>query len=374
MPDRHIHLIAFDIPVPANYGGAIDIFYKLKAFKDAGIRTTLHCFEYDRKPASELFSFCDNVYYYKRDISKTKLFHRLPYIVATRNAPDLIKLLLRDNDPILFEGLHTTYFLNDKRIRERRKIVRTHNIEHNYYKGLGNVERDLFKRYYFFNEAAKLAKYEKILDYADGIAAISKSDETYFAAKFKNVINVSAFHPSEKVDIKKGKGNMALYHGSLEIGENNEAAIFLVKNIFSQCKHKLIIAGNKPSKELKNLVKSQPNVEIISNISSEEIYELISNAHINILPTFQNTGIKLKLIAALYRGRHCLVNSPMVENTGLEPLCHVADDAESMVRMIEKLFQTPFTESEIQQRKEFLDQSKFSNQKNIELLIHQLFN
>jgi len=373
MPDNYVHIIAFDIPVPVNYGGAIDIFYKLKSLKKAGIKIILHCFEYDRKPSALLYEFCDKVYYYDRNISKTKLFNSKPYIVATRDSKDLFTNLLKDKYPILFEGLHTTYFLCDKHLRERRKIVRTHNIEHDYYQNLASVEKDLFKRYYFMNEAGKLAKYEKILEHCDGIAAISKNDSVYLASKYKNVRTVSAFHANETITSKPGKGTFALYHGSLEIGENNEAALYLVKNIFAGTKYPFIIAGNKPSKELRAAIAGKKNIELKTGITSDDIYELISEAHINILPTFQSTGIKLKLLAALFRGRHCLVNSPMIENTGLESLCICRDGVEETKKEVENLFHKDFEAIEIQKREEILLNNGFSNEHNAQTLIEMLF-
>ncbi|MEI6124885.1 MAG: glycosyltransferase family 1 protein [Bacteroidota bacterium] len=373
MPEKYVHIIAFDIPVPINYGGAIDIFYKLKYLKKAGVKIFLYCFEYDRKPSELLNELCEKVYYFKRDISKTKLFNRKPYIVITRYANDLLSLLLNDDYPILFEGLHTTCFINDKRIRERRKIVRTHNIEHDYYTNLARVEKDLFKRYYFLNEAGKLARYEKVLDYAQGIAAISKNDTDYFQKKYKNAQTVSAFHSNETVTCRPGKGTFALYHGSLDVGENNEAALFLVKQVFKNSKIPLVIAGNKPSKELKNAVAGKHHIELKTGINSEGIYELISEAHVNILPTFQATGIKLKLLAALFRGRFCLVNSMMVENTGLESICICRDSAEEMKAELKLLFKKDFDMQETHKRNEILLRNGFSNAHNTETLINMLF-
>ena len=52
---------------------------------------------------------------------------------------------------------------------------------------------------------------------------------------------------------------------------------------------------------------------------------MLSEAHIHTIPTFQKTGIKLKLINTLFRGRHILTTSEMVEDTGLENLCHIAN-------------------------------------------------
>lgn len=371
--NKHLHIISFDIPVPVNYGGAIDIFYKLKAFNSAGVKIHLHCFQYDRLPSEKLNEICYETHYYKRNISKTNLFKRRPYIVATRTSEELMNKLLQDNYPILFEGLHSCYYLNDRRLKGRKKIVRTHNIEHDYYANLAKVEKNIFKRYYFSNETSKLKRFESILRYADSIAAISSNDKKYLEKKYQNVERISAFHPHENIKIRKGKGDYAFYHGSLEVGENNEAALFLANNIFNDIEIPLIIAGSKPLKVLKDTVLKYDNIRLVQDISTKEIYELISNAQINILPTFQSTGIKLKLLSSLFIGRHCIVNTPMIENTGLEELCSVKDKTEDIKAEVKRLFEIPFTFYDILNRKEILDRNGFSNQYNINNLCKMIF-
>ena len=79
---NHLHIISFDVPYPANYGGVIDVFYKMKALHEAGIKIHLHCFEYGRPAAKELESLCEKVYYYKRNMSKLQLFSKLPFVAA----------------------------------------------------------------------------------------------------------------------------------------------------------------------------------------------------------------------------------------------------------------------------------------------------
>ncbi|HQI69413.1 MAG TPA: glycosyltransferase [Bacteroidales bacterium] len=373
MHNQHLHIIAFDIPVPVNYGGAIDIYYKLKSLKKVGIKIHLHCFEYDRKPSPLLDDLCVEVNYYKRDNSKTKLFSSLPYIVATRYSDNLLTNLLKDDYPILFEGLHTCYLLNNKKLKNRKKIVRTHNIEHEYYSSLASVEKNMFRRYYFLNEASKLARFEKQLDHANGIAAISMNDAGHFARKFNNVRTVSAFHSNEQITSKPGKGNYALYHGSLEVGENNEAALFLVNQVFNDLKIRFVIAGNKPSSALKAAVSGKKNISLKSGINSEEIYKLVSDAHVNILPTFQATGIKLKLLAALFRGRFCLVNTPMIEKTGLESLCICKNSAEEFKTELKNLFAKEYDISENIKREKILLHNGFSNDYNAEALVNLIF-
>lgn len=370
---KHLHIVAFDIPVPANYGGAIDIFYKLKALYDAGVIITLHCYEYDRKPSKLLNKFCKDVFYYPREVNKTNLLKFKPYIVATRNSPTLLKNLLKDESPILFEGLHSCYYLNSLKLANRFKVVRTHNVEHHYYSNLAKVEKDIFKKYYYLHESAKLKKYEKVLKHAQAIAAISKNDYLHFSKSFANVNIISAFHPHERIDINEGLGKYALYHGSLDVAENNEAALFLIKTIFNDTPIPLIIAGNKVSKELKQEAAKYAHVTIKSNIKTEEIHKLVKEAHVNILPTFQATGIKLKLLAALYTGRFCLVNTPMVENTGLEELCDVKDSPEKIKQALYSTFKKPFTKKDIEKREVVLKNNGFSNAVNCQRLLTTIF-
>lgn len=356
------------MPYPPNYGGVIDVFYKLKTLHHLGCEITLHCFDYGRGKQAELEKYCKKVFYYKRSMNILKMFSYLPFIVNTRNNKELIENLLADQNPILFEGLHSCFYLADTRLANRTKIVRTHNIEHDYYANLAKSENKTLKRMYFNWEAKRLKSFERILKSANLIAAISSNDTYHFKRNFNLVKTVSAFHPYGKIEIKAGLGNYALYHGNLAVAENNLGAIFLVNEVFSKTIFPLIIAGSQPSDELKNAIKKYKHISLLGDISTDQINDLISNAQINVLPTFQATGIKLKLLAALFSGRHCLVNTPMVANTGLEELCIVKDDAEEMIQQIEQLAVIPISAGMIQQRKSILENT-FSNEYNAKLLM-----
>jgi hypothetical protein len=369
---KHLHIVAFDVPFPPDYGGVIDVYYKLKALHEEGIKITLHCFEYGRGEKKELEKYCDKVFYYMRKANKHLLFNSLPYIVASRSSEELVKNLLKDDSPILFEGLHCCFHLDDVRLKNRKKIVRMHNIEHNYYSNLALVEKKFFRRKYFESEAKKLEKFEAVLHQSNAIAAISPADAKYLSGKYKNVSNIMAFHPHDKIEIKEGKSDFALYHGSLAVGENNKAALYLVNEIFNDINISLVIAGNGASSELKDAVKNKKYIQLQENISTKEIYSLIQNAQINILPTFQATGIKLKLLSALYIGRYCIVNSPMVANTGLEVLCHTADSSSEMKKEVLRLINISFSEEEKQNREKILEEN-FSNRKNVIQLLSLLF-
>lgn len=368
---EHIHLIAFDVPWPANYGGVIDIFYKLKALHAQGVRVTLHCYQYGRDDSQELLQYADKVYYYKRRTFKNPFYSKLPYIVASRNTSELLENLLMDDDPILFEGLHCCYYLNHTLLKKRIKIVRTHNVEHEYYSKLEEVEDNFFKKYFFRIESERLKKFENQLKHASLVAAISPSDYAHFSKKFSQTFYLPAFHPNQEVNSLHGKGEYAFYHGNLSVGENDVAARFLVREVFDEPIFPLIIAGSHPSTELLKSLEGKEHIRLLDHLDSEEMLNYVRDAHVNILPTFQSTGIKLKLINSLYIGRFCLVNNLMVANTGLEDFCIVANSASQMKKEVKKLIKKEFSLADRDERKEVLEDG-FSTFKNAGFLMEAI--
>ncbi len=369
--DKKLHIISFSIPFPANYGGVIDVFYKVKSLYEAGVKITLHCFQYDREPAKELEQFCEQVYYYPRKMVGAHLLGFHPFIVSSRKNETLLENLLEDDAPILFEGLHTCYWITDERLKNRKKIVRSHNIEHDYYASLAEIERKPMKKLYFKSEAKKLKRFEEIAyKNAQSVLGISSKDTSYLNNKYGKAVLISAFHQFDEVKVNAEPEQFAFYHGNLSVGENNEAAIFLVDKVFRDLNYKLIIAGNQPSLELKKLVDANANVELKDDLNSVQINQLIYSAKINILPTFQSTGIKLKLLAALYNGGHCLVNTPMVVGTGLEEVVQLAGSPEEFKEKVIQLSNETFSEQASLKRSASLQ--KYSNDFNLQLLLKQL--
>ena len=50
----HLHIVTFNVPWPADYGGVIDVYYRVKALSEMGVRVHLHCYTYGREEAEEL--------------------------------------------------------------------------------------------------------------------------------------------------------------------------------------------------------------------------------------------------------------------------------------------------------------------------------
>ena len=382
MENNRLHIVSFDIPYPADYGGVMDIFYKVKALSEAGYLITLHCFQYrERTPQAELEKYCTQVYYYKRSFSPLRMLSLKPFIVQSRTDFKLLKNLKLDDAPIIFEGLHTCAFIQKRALKDRQKIVRMHNTEWQYYLNLIKTESKLFKKLYFKLESWKLRRFERrILPHTDSLLTISPDDTDYFGELIENLglqnthaVFVPPFHPNTAVESRTGTGEYVLFHGKLSISDNEETAIYLIDRIFSKQEIPLSIAGKNPSDRLIEKARPFEHITIIPNPDEKTMTDLIQNAQINVLLSFQRAGMKLKLLNALYRGRHCVVNRHMINNTGLESLCYVKNTSKDIRVTVESLMNVQFSPRQIAERRVILE-NLFSNKENAAKIIAVLNN
>ena len=372
--DKYLNIISLNIPWPANYGGVLDIYYKMKALHECGVKIILHCFEYERPRTSELEKICHEVHYYKRRTGLLPNLTYLPYNVYGRKDKNLIKNLLKNDYPILFEGLHSCYYLSDKRLRNRFKIFRECNIEHDYYNALSHSTDNIIKKSFFKLEGLRFRLFQKNVKWADLIISVSTTDADYLRKVFpeKKVEFIPCFHANEKITTLTGKSNYILYHGKLSVPENEKAVLFLIKNVFCKLKHKCIVAGMNPSDDIYKAASYYNNIEIIPNPEQNKMEELISKAQIHTLVTFQDTGLKLKLLNSLFGGRHTLVNSLMLAGSGLDSLCRIANTPEEMVSECNRLMEIPVDEKTIAQREKLLFPA-FSNKEQAKKLIKMIY-
>ena len=369
MTSRKIHIVSFDVPFPADYGGVIDVFYRIKALSKLGFEITLHCFEYGRGQQSELEKYASTVHYYPRKKSVQDIIKKKPFIVASRASSELLANLNRDDSPILFEGLHTCAFLNHSSLKDRIKLVRTHNVEHDYYSGLAKASSG-WKKIYFSREAKKLKAFESILAHANHIFAIQEEDVMHFKNINGKVSLLTASTPDMNASTYSTTEKYCLYHGNLSVLENQQAVSWLNKNVSFPDGVRFVIAGKNPSKEI--LALNQKNgIEVVSNPTDEKMFELIQAARIHLLYTEQGTGLKLKLLNALNSSGHVLLNATMLGGTTLEPFCQIAEDGVSFTKMIEENISIPVTEDEFNERKVMLSY-QFNTKKNLTSFVEVL--
>jgi len=369
-----LHIVSFAIPDPPDYGGIIDVYYKVKYLAEAGVKIYLHCSQYDnRKPSEQLEKWCEKVWYYPRKTGLSGLSLKLPYTVFSRRDDSLLHNLQSTSAPILFDGLMTAYYLHHPALNNRKKIFRPQNVEQDYYRLLAVRTKHPLKKIYYKREATLLKRFENRLQNVDAFFTVAEHDYLFFQKKYPEASHeyIPSFQPYNEVKSKAGYGNYCLYQGNLSVEENEEAALFLVEKVFSQLQIPFIIAGKNPSLKLQAAADSLKNCTLIANPDKAKMDVLIEDAHIHVLPTFQNTGLKLKLLHALFQGRFVLVNNEMLTGTGLESLCETADDAAAFMKTIQHLMSQPFDAANIAKRKEIL-LNAYNNRTNAECIVTYL--
>ena len=338
---KTLQIVVFDNPSPPNYGGVIDVYYKLQALKALDVKLILHVFYSERNQFQELELLCDELYTYKRNKSILNHFSLVPFAVKSRTSKQLLQQLNKSSAPILFESLVSTNVLGAA-ILKQKTLVRTHNIEHHYSLGLSKSTGNLVKKLAFYIEALKLKRYESILKKVDDILSLSVFETKYFETKFSNKVEyLKIFQEQSEIVSEETNGSYALYHGDLTISDNIKSALFVI-NVFSKLKHPLIIAGavipEVISKELSKF--SHMSFEVIKD--KTHLDDLIRNAHINTLYSFQKSGTKLKVFTALFKGKHCIINKNMIDDVEVMNCCEVAETLEAYRTTVDRLFHTDF--------------------------------
>ncbi len=365
--EKHLHIISLNVPYPVDYGGVFDLFYKLPALQAQGVHIHLHCFNYGKGEQKELNKYCVEVNYYERKTGHKGVSNSLPYIVATRANEDLAQNLLKDNYPILMEGVHCTYILNDERFKDRRKYVRLHNVEFEYYKDLYTSSTSILKKVYYYRESKLLKKYEnEIVQKATAFWGVTVKDVETYRQQFgcTTIEYLPVYLPDNwQVNSLIGIGNYCLYQADLSVDANEKAATWLLENVFGKNDIPFVIAGKNPSKKLETIAHSYLHTCIVANPGEKEMQDMIAKAHINILPSYHNSGVKIKLLNALYNGRFCIVNTATIIGTEFSKLCQVANTADEFLAAINTVIDTPFSTNDIEERKKLLYQT-FNNEAN----------
>ena len=352
---EHLHIVSFDIPYPADYGGVMDVYYKIKALHQAGVNVHLHCFEYGRSHQKALEEICTKVFYYKRKEGHKGFSLEYPYIVASRNDDELWNRLNADDYPVLLEGVHCTYGLISGKLKKKNVAIRLHNVEYEYYKQLGGWEKSLFKKAYMHHESRLLKRYEEQLkDY--NIIALSEQDAAHYKKVFKakNIHHIPPFIPNQMVTSKEGTGTFALYHGNLSVAENEKAAVWLLEKVFNDLDIPFVVAGKDPSDRLSEMAHQYQHTCIVANPGDAELQDLIHKAQLHILPSFTDNGIKFKLLNAVFSGRHVIANDEMLKGAHLEKACQLANNLTEIKYHAFRLFHKKFTDDDVQLRQGLL--------------------
>lgn len=358
MQDNPLHIVSFDNPFPPVYGGIVEVFYKLKPLSELGFQIHFHCFT-DHIPQNnpELDAVVEKVYYYKKQSSPFAFFSRLPFSVNDRKSPELLENLKKINAPILFEGLKTTHLVYQDKLEGFHKILRLHNIEHHYFNGIAKSETNIFKKLIFLAEGIKYRKYEKVIDKFQKIVTLSCFENGWIHSGYGNSSYVPVFHGNEQVENLGGIGKYALYHGDLRMSDNKKAVRLLISIFRNIPDFRLVITSSNGKNEVEKWIGKSSHISFVTLEDFNHLKNLLKEAHINLMLSFQQSGTKLKLMNALYNSRFCIINENITDDPIVSGLCEFA-----------------FSESEITSKIKELQNKEFENYERRKVVLEEYMN
>ncbi len=354
-----IQIVSFDWPWPANYGGIIDVYYRIEELLLRGVHVRLHVVAREDRSADVPLHWRQagiEVFSHLRRGPWSALLPR-PYIVGSRAVGSLLPNLVNGAGVLLFEGVHCTGWLAHPRLGNKVQWVRVHNRESEYYEQLSLSPTTALRRLYYREEARRLRSYEaRVLAQADLLLPVSPHDEAWCESLHSGgvLLHRSYVGPS-KVDLALGCGEYALFHAALHVDDNETSARQLIALLEHRPAYRLIVAGRTPSAGLRAFAKTFTNVNIVADPSTAEMHALIRGAQVVLLRANHNAGYKIKLIESLAMARHVIANAAMVHGApGLAAAVAVVETQEEWLAALDRCWTAETSETDQHHRSQLL--------------------
>lgn len=366
---KELHIISFNYPYPPSYGGIIDVYYKIKALSDLGIKIHLHCFV-ERIPSTvdeDIRNITEDIFFYEKKKNPFYFLSAVPFAATIRTSDVLFENLNKLKAPILFEGLQTTQVISQLKDKGFELYLRQHNNEMEYYKGLSYSEKNIFKKLIYKVESLKYSGYQKkILKEFNTIFCLSEKEFKEVDSYSKNAKLIHIFHGNRSVKTLSEKGKYFLFHGDLSISDNKKALNETISLFKDLPQYQLVVASDRADNEIQNKINSIRNISLVPIETTEALHRLFENAHANILLSYQNSGTKVKLFNALYHSRFVIINQNITDNQALINLCIFGSDRNEIRQRVIETAEKDYHENET--RREVLEKNHSDDTKAEEMI------
>ena len=313
-------------PFPPKEGGSIAMYNLTEGLIDAGhsveviaISTKKYFIEIEKIPIDYLkktsFSsvYIDTSFRLKDMI--INLFSTKSYNVQRFDSIQMhtrLKEILQDKkfDIIQLETLYVgPYIATIRKYSNARIVLRAHNIEHLIWKRYADNIINPIKKLYLLYLTAKLKNFENyIFKLVDGIVCISDVDTGFVKkSEISTPIVTISFGMKNPVKCMENKfiGNLTFFHlGSMDWKPNQEGVKWfldfcmpLISKLIPN--NKILLAGRNMPRWVYNYHYS--NLEVIGEVDKAD--EFISKNDIMFVPLFSGSGVRIKIVEGLSKGK-----------------------------------------------------------------------
>jgi glycosyltransferase involved in cell wall biosynthesis len=346
-----ILVVCSDFPFPANHGGRVDTWGRIKVLAELGWRVHLLVCGKQMPSAEDMKAVYDYVEEIKLCDRRSKLvdlLHILPMQAQSRKELRYVKLAA-DYDYVLLEGDYVYPVLDNPGIKHDQAILRVHNDEAVYFKALARSTKNRLHKMYYHMEGKKFARLQrKMLKKVDKYLFISNKEFESFQQQ--NPSARSLFLPppvtNDTFSESTFHSKQVVFIGSLFMPNNREAIQWYLEHIhplmLKEPNYEFIVAGNSRNQSL-SWLESYDLTRVIIHDTPKSLDDIYRNGYLFVNPMQNGAGVKLKTIEAIQYGLPVISTTIGYEGTGLIHQKHilVADRPEEFHQSIKQLFDDP---------------------------------
>lgn len=257
---------------------------------------------------------CENNPIGKEFLALRSLFSTLPYTVNWLTSTKMKQLIEQWCKEITFDAVHFDTISLAQYIPEANnscQVLDHHNIESAMMYRRKALERKLARKLYFWQEAAKLERYEKKICRRFSInltcseldsTRLLEIDPTLNVHEIPNGVDTDYFSPQGTTPLN----NSLVFAGGLKWYPNRRAMLYFAEEIWPLLKNeipdiRIDIIGSDPPGELTTLAARDDHFHVHGFV--DDVRPFLDRASIYVCPITDGGGTKLKILDALSMGK-----------------------------------------------------------------------
>jgi glycosyltransferase involved in cell wall biosynthesis len=357
---KKILFITPQLPYPPVSGGVIKTFELVKFLHqkyDIFLATLLKSL--DREKETEFLSFINSRQYYGEVLDRSRSIKnilmswikRVP-INVYRNESNKFKSFVKDQTKwadIIFVDHYFMFQYVPNRFRQK-VVLHEHNAEYVLWKKASRIEKNIIKKCVALYEGHRVRKYEKrICLRASSVLCVTPNDiknlEAIGVPRSKCTLAMTLGDPKllERNPILYEETERALLCiGTLTWEPNIDGLLWFIRHCWRPLKScfpdlKFYIVGNHPDVRLQ--MKSNKENGIVLTGFVEDVESYYSRSRVFVCPLRFGSGIKVKIMNALYRGIPVVTTTTGAEGIDLESGKNaiISDDPSTLISQIGEL-------------------------------------
>ncbi|MBM4145748.1 MAG: glycosyltransferase [Nitrospira sp.] len=232
-----------------------------------------------------------------------------------------------------------------------RVVLHMHNAEHVIWEEYARNEKNILKKTFAFREAGKIREYEKVIcRKAHAVLAAPKDIECLIKIGVEDDKFYETYHLGDEAllqepDIEFDKTEEALLCvATLTWEPNTDGLLWFIRNAWDSLKQqfpelRLYIVGRNPDPRLQKICNSRKDIFLPGFV--EDLKGYYSKCRVFLAPLRFGSGMKVKVINAMYRGIPAVTTPAGVESLEVQDMRHIAiaDTQEKMVEACRVLLQ-----------------------------------